>query len=53
MSTTALSATRIRSVAHTAKGRLSSALATHSVDLLRVSLGVVFLAFGALSSFPG
>src|SRR5262245_59241708 len=28
-------------------------LARHSVDLLRVSLGVVFLGFGILKFFPG
>jgi putative oxidoreductase len=28
-------------------------LAAHSVDMLRISLGVVFLAFGALKFFPG
>ena len=28
-------------------------LATHSIDLLRVSLGIVFLGFGVLKFFPG
>lgn len=28
-------------------------LAAHSIDILRVSLGLVFLAFGALKFFPG
>ncbi|MFG1942650.1 DoxX family membrane protein [Nonomuraea sp. NPDC048826] len=28
-------------------------LAEHSIDVLRVSLGLVFLAFGALKFFPG
>ncbi|RVX41764.1 DoxX-like protein [Nonomuraea polychroma] len=28
-------------------------LATHSIDVLRVSLGLIFLGFGALKFFPG
>jgi uncharacterized membrane protein YkgB len=33
--------------------RLSQLLTRHSIDLLRISLGVVFLGFGALKFFPG
>lgn len=33
--------------------RLSGWLNRHSIDILRVSLGVVFLAFGALKFIPG
>ena len=33
--------------------RLSQLLARHSIDLLRISLGLVFLGFGALKFFPG
>lgn len=32
---------------------LAGWLSRHSIDVLRVSLGVVFLAFGALKFFPG
>ncbi|GAA4951377.1 putative membrane protein YphA (DoxX/SURF4 family) [Nonomuraea thailandensis] len=33
--------------------RLSGWLARHSIDVLRVSLGLVFVAFGTLKFFPG
>jgi uncharacterized membrane protein YkgB len=33
--------------------RIATALGRHSVDILRVSLGLVFLGFGALKFFPG
>lgn len=33
--------------------RATELLAKHSIDILRVSLGVVFLAFGALKFIPG
>jgi uncharacterized membrane protein YphA (DoxX/SURF4 family) len=33
--------------------RLSRWLTRHSIDLLRISLGVVFLGFGSLKFFPG
>jgi putative oxidoreductase len=36
-----------------AMGWAADLLARHSVDVLRISLGVVFLAFGVLKFFPG
>lgn len=36
-----------------ARARLTRWLAKNSIDLLRVSLGVVFLGFGVLKFFPG
>jgi putative oxidoreductase len=33
--------------------RVRGWLARHSIDVLRISLGVVFLAFGVLKFFPG
>ncbi|GAA1607861.1 hypothetical protein GCM10009789_72860 [Kribbella sancticallisti] len=33
--------------------KLSGWLGRHSIDILRISLGLVFLAFGALKFFPG
>lgn len=33
--------------------RATELLAAHSIDILRISLGVVFLAFGALKFIPG
>jgi putative oxidoreductase len=36
-----------------AQRRLTDLLARHSIDILRVSLGLVFLGFGALKFFPG
>ncbi|GAA2824726.1 DoxX family protein [Nonomuraea rubra] len=33
--------------------RLSGWLARHSIDVLRISLGLVFVAFGTLKFFPG
>ena len=33
--------------------RLADTLGRHSVDILRVSLGLVFLGFGVLKFFPG
>ncbi len=53
MSITANPITRMRGATRTAKHRITSVLAAHSVDLLRISLGVVFLAFGVLKFFPG
>lgn len=37
----------------TAQSRLTDLLARHSIDLLRISLGLVFLGFGVLKFFPG
>jgi putative oxidoreductase len=37
----------------TAEARLLEWLARYSVDLLRISVGLVFLAFGVLKFFPG
>lgn len=36
-----------------AAGRLSHWLTRHSIDLLRISLGLVFFGFGALKFVPG
>ncbi|MGH2377693.1 MAG: DoxX family membrane protein [Candidatus Limnocylindria bacterium] len=36
-----------------AETRLTRFLARYSIDLLRISLGIVFLAFGVLKFFPG
>ena len=33
--------------------RISGWLARHSIDILRISVGLVFLGFGALKFFPG
>jgi len=36
-----------------AQRRLTDLLARHSIDVLRISLGLVFLGFGVLKFFPG
>jgi putative oxidoreductase len=36
-----------------ARNRIVTVLSRYSVDLLRISVGLVFLAFGALKFFPG
>jgi putative oxidoreductase len=41
------------SAIHAAEAHLIEWLARYSVDLLRVSLGLVFLSFGVLKFFPG
>jgi putative oxidoreductase len=46
-------ATLFISAIRAAEARLTDWLARYSVDLLRVSLGLVFLGFGALKFFPG
>ncbi|MFC7586490.1 hypothetical protein ACFQYP_24170 [Nonomuraea antimicrobica] len=33
--------------------KLGAWLSRHSIDVLRVSLGLVFVAFGTLKFFPG
>lgn len=38
---------------HAVELRAATWLARHSVDLLRISLGLVFLVFGVLKFFPG
>lgn len=43
----------LRSTVDLTVARFAGWLSRHSVDLLRVSLGVVFLAFGVLKFFPG
>lgn len=40
-------------MAEEARRRTTGWLATYSVDILRVSVGLVFLIFGALKFFPG
>lgn len=40
-------------VGEVARRRATGWLATYSVDILRVSVGLVFLVFGALKFFPG
>lgn len=42
-----------RSTAQVVERRAAAWLARHSVDVLRVSLGLVFLAFGMLKFVPG
>jgi uncharacterized membrane protein YphA (DoxX/SURF4 family) len=44
---------RIAAVTERLTGRLACWLAAHSVTLLRVSLGLVFLGFGVLKFIPG
>jgi uncharacterized membrane protein YphA (DoxX/SURF4 family) len=43
----------VATIAEAANRRLVTLLARHSIDLLRVSLGIVFLGFGALKFVPG
>jgi uncharacterized membrane protein YphA (DoxX/SURF4 family) len=43
----------VRSSAQLVADRAAGILARYSVDALRISLGVVFLAFGFLKFFPG
>lgn len=50
---TSLSLTRRRTVLRNAEDRAAEWLARYSVDLLRISLGLVFLGFGALKFVPG
>jgi putative oxidoreductase len=42
-----------RAVRREAEARVMEWLARYSVDLLRISVGLVFLAFGVLKFFPG
>lgn len=51
--TTALSRTRALPALRDAEVALASWLTRHSVPLLRVSMGVIFLGFGVLKFFPG
>src|SRR3954467_5638543 len=44
---------RMRRRGELAQRRAARWLAAYSIDMLRISLGVVFLAFGALKFFPG
>jgi putative oxidoreductase len=43
----------VATLTETANRRAADWLARHSIDVLRVSLGVVFLGFGVLKFFPG
>ena len=43
----------VATLTETANRRLGDWLAKHSVDLLRINLGIVFLGFGALKFIPG
>jgi putative oxidoreductase len=45
--------TRTAAVADRAYRQLARWLNRHSIDILRISLGLVFLGFGALKFFPG
>ncbi|MGR6917564.1 DoxX family protein [[Actinomadura] parvosata] len=45
--------TTITATTDTMISKLSGWLARHSIDVLRVSLGLVFVAFGTLKFFPG
>ena len=51
--TVATVAPRLQTSAAAAEQQLAQWLATHSVTALRVSLGLVFLAFGVFKFFPG
>lgn len=51
MSTPALTASAARAAG--VRRRIAAALSPSSIDILRVSLGAVFLAFGALKFVPG
>jgi uncharacterized membrane protein YkgB len=44
---------RITTVADRARRQLASRLNRHSIDILRISVGLVFLGFGVLKFFPG
>jgi uncharacterized membrane protein YphA (DoxX/SURF4 family) len=43
----------VATLTETANRRVTAWLADHSIDVLRVSLGLVFLGFGVLKFFPG
>jgi putative oxidoreductase len=43
----------VATLTETANRRVGGWLAQHSIDLLRMSLGIVFLGFGALKFIPG
>ncbi|MEW9547311.1 DoxX family protein [Nonomuraea sp. NPDC050783] len=43
----------IATAIETVSAKLAGWLARHSIDILRVSLGLVFVAFGTLKFFPG
>jgi putative oxidoreductase len=47
------STSRTTSLVERARRRLAGWLAKRSIDVLRVSVGLVFLGFGALKFFPG
>ncbi|GAA1183143.1 hypothetical protein GCM10009584_26490 [Ornithinimicrobium humiphilum] len=47
------SAAGVRAAVHTGLERLTEVLAAHSVDALRVSLGLVFLAFASVKYVAG
>jgi putative oxidoreductase len=51
--TLASSARRMTPAVRDTEQRLTQWLASHSITLLRISLGLVFLGFGALKFFPG
>lgn len=53
MSTSTTSVAYLVELAVALGDRLAAALATHSINLLRVSLGLVFFAFGVLKFVPG
>lgn len=48
-----IAAVPVRTVVRQAMGRLAAALTAHSIAGLRVSLGLVFVAFAALKFVPG
>lgn len=52
-SSTPTRAAELRAVAEAALDRVADALATHSIAVLRVSLGVVFLAFASFKYVAG
>jgi putative oxidoreductase len=49
----AMTKTQVLAAVEEAEARVTGWLARYSVDALRVSLGLVFLAFGVLKFFPG
>jgi putative oxidoreductase len=53
MTTYAMTKAQFMAAAQEVEARVTRWLARYSVDALRVSLGLVFLAFGVLKFFPG
>jgi putative oxidoreductase len=53
MTTYATTRTQFMSAVQEAEARVTRWLARYSVDVLRISLGLVFLTFGVLKFFPG